>query len=267
MKKNHRSNNNPSPNVKNINRVIFNLPQPQIKIMKKLDFIKEHFRWSKKFDVPPEKLITDIRKITFSIFQEIGYQIQNINEFIKIIDFIVGLEIAFMNTSDISPTNKHQKIIANYEIQGKQFKFPKGLVLYGPTGTGKTTAAKIIENTFDEVKFIDIEEITRKYMRSNGNDWLDDFIETHEKHVLIIDDIGSETEMKKFGNSSPMVSILTERTKSWEWYGIPTVYTTNISNLGELGNSERYGERIASRIKGSCTGVCIAGNDNRSLYN
>lgn len=221
------------------------------------------FCWREKFDTPPEKTISFLKSYVRKMFDRIRYEISDENEFDKILSFAALYELANMDKDDSvrnEPQDERNERLKNAEtlgVVGKKFLFPKGLFIYGPCGTGKTTAARILEKLFGFV-FADVEFIARKYMVEKGEEWVSDFICENERKVVVIDDIGSEREMKRYGNSSPMVDIIFARSRSYEWYGVPTIYTSNHEELDKV-----YGKRIDSRIFGTCEGVLIAGNDRR----
>ena len=68
--------------------------------------------------------------------------------------------------------------------------------------------------------------------------------------LLIIDDVGAEGDIRKFGNESPIGAIISTRARHWEIFGTPTIYTTNFDNPEKLaalyGNDKRLLDRLSS---------------------
>ena len=84
--------------------------------------------------------------------------------------------------------------------------------------------------------FIDTYAISFQYQKKDGNDWIERWLYSNCKNAVIIDDLGAEGDVKKFGNESPIGAILSTRARFWEMYGTPTIYTTNKNNPKELAS-------------------------------
>ena len=240
--------------------------------MKNVTKIVESFLLS-EFDTPDEKLVQYIKTwFRKNVFDKIRYEIKDEEEFEKILLFAAMYELVVIDKDGTKRNeteedfNDRLHTASTFGIVGKKFPKPKGLFIYGPVGTGKTTAARILSKLFD-FPFIDVETIALQYMKTGGENWLASFILENENQTIVIDDIGSEREMKKFGNSSPLIDIMSSRARSYEWHGVPTIYTSNLLSSNELEKDkrgiERYGERIKSRVLGTCQGVLIGGHDHR----
>ena len=143
----------------------------------------------------------------------------------------------------------------------------KGIYIFGSCGTGKTHIAYACTKYFDENKLknwlLNMPELLKLLK--------DDFREENKliapdntnlskilnyRGLLIIDDIGSEkiTEWVE----ETLYAIVNKRYEDV----IPTIFTSNLSPE-EL--TKKYGDRIVSRVVGSCDVVELTGKDKRVL--
>jgi len=145
----------------------------------------------------------------------------------------------------------------------------KGLLLMGPTGTGKTLAMQImsIYRQIDDIKFImngvtyrmnyeiiDVNMLV-SYFLASAFDGIDIY---GRRYIICLDDIGTESEhVKHYGNTLDVVShVLTERYSK----RLLTFGTTNfpISTL-----EEKYNDRVISRMYALFNFIEMRGNDFR----
>lgn len=133
-----------------------------------------------------------------------------------------------------------------------------GLLLMGGVGTGKTHAMKIISGIFD-IPIVTAQELAREYS-IGGDQGFADFVEQVKYKELIIDDIGSEREIKHFGNAGIIGEFISQRYELWADAKKLTHVTTNISKEGFL---ERYGERNWSRLCEMCVTYIITDKSDR----
>jgi DNA replication protein DnaC len=190
----------------------------------------------------PKHAVDDVKKrFRENLFDKIGYQTAAVPNFDKIIEFAARYEIAL-----------HSDKIQDKEINGKKYRKPKGLLLFGGCGTGKTLAARILADRFG-ITFIDTYTIALHYLNTTidgGDNWLENFLLSNSQNVLVIDDVGAEGEIRRFGNESPMGAILSTRARFWEMYGTPTIYTSNLGSPTDIaakyGNDDRLVDRLRS---------------------
>jgi DNA replication protein DnaC len=142
----------------------------------------------------------------------------------------------------------------------------KGIYIHGECGTGKTHIAyaiynhlidnlKIktkIKNLPDLLQYIKKDFDKENELISNENSYFNQIVNFNG--LLIIDDIGTEkiTEWVE----ETLYAIINKRYE--EIY--PTIFTSNL-NLSQL--KTKYGDRIVSRIVGSCDIIELTGDDKR----
>jgi DNA replication protein DnaC len=142
----------------------------------------------------------------------------------------------------------------------------KGIYIYGDCGTGKTHIAYAIAKYCDSegkirnmffnipelIRFLkkDFDEVNKTLSSDNTN-----FAEVlNYKGLLIIDDLG--TEKLTDWVEETIYAIINKRYENV----VPTLFT---SNLSPAKLTEKYGDRIVSRIVGSCDIVELKGEDKR----
>jgi len=200
-------------------------------------------------------------KNSFSrLFDNIGYKRNNIEPFEAIIEFMARYQLASLNHEKLESLSDTDalKDLYNQEIKGKKFRLPRGLVLCGKYGTGKTLAARIISERFD-LPMIDTYSISFQYQKKDGNDWIEKWLYSNCRQAVVIDDLGAEGDVKKFGNESPIGAILATRARFWEQYGTPTIYTTNKDTLGALAQHYDNDKRLLDRFATYYIGVEFTG--------
>lgn len=137
----------------------------------------------------------------------------------------------------------------------------KGLLLYGPVGTGKTMAMQIFSGIF-KIHFLSAQALIQEYGK-NGENGFWDLAKSFDGQDMIVDDICAERDLKSYGNATPMIDFFKHREDMYRAYGSLTHYTTNALDRDAL--VERYGERTASRILGMCIAVLVSGEDKRVI--
>ena len=124
----------------------------------------------------------------------------------------------------------------------------KGLALMGTVGTGKTTAMTIMAGIFGWRVF-KIYEMAANYAEM-GDAWLNMLIRDYwEKETIVLDDLGSEADVKHYGVTLPVSDIICHRYDHWKRNGVRTYFT---GNLTEQDRVDRYGARAADRMFEMC---------------
>jgi DNA replication protein len=221
---------------------------------------KHMLNWKKHKHQRPEKLREFLAKTEFyKILAEYDYEppcereCSNFDVFER---FFADLHIARLDEPRIAALNR-----CGWNIKGEKFPWPdKGVFIFGNCGSGKTFLANIFCAEF-EFHFFDVDELTDHYLAKDGDDWFCDFVEKHQHTVIVIDDFGSERVAKKYGSESIISSLVNHREKSYRYYGVPTIFTSNFAKSDEI--AAHYGDRIKSRIMGMCDCVCLARDDKR----
>lgn len=152
-------------------------------------------------------------------------------------------------------TNVYKELIryfhADPEFKGE---LTKGLLLMGPTGTGKTLAMQImsIYRQIDDTKFIVDDKVCRmNYEIIDVNRLVNFFMDSAfdgidiycRRYVVCLDDIGTEIEqVKHYGNSLDVVShVLSERYAK-------RLLTFGTTNFPIKVLEEKYDDRVISRM-------------------
>lgn len=142
----------------------------------------------------------------------------------------------------------------------------RGIYIYGECGTGKTHIAyAIVKHLQEEIKFnvklFNIPALIR-HLKEDFNDNNKSLLEENTNFgqllnfagLLILDDFGTE-KLTEWVEES-IYSIINERYERM----LPIIFT---SNLEPSKLVEKYGDRIVSRIIGSCDIVELTGKDKR----
>lgn len=124
---------------------------------------------------------------------------------------------------------------------------PRGLALMGAIGTGKTTAMVILSAAFGW-SIEPVFELALEYA-AGGDEWLGRKMLDWRGRQIVLDDLGSESEVKHFGSKLPIRDILAVRYQQWQLSGTITHLT---GNLSAKERRELYGARIADRIAEMC---------------
>jgi DNA replication protein DnaC len=150
------------------------------------------------------------------------------------------------------------------QLRERNFSGPeRGLILFGNTGSGKTRLVKVMSEVYRN--FIPFVYYSARHLtesiRDQGLDSLKDIKRKLRRESVIIDDVGSESDIKLYGNDCGLLEILLDRYDSWEDYGAVTVITTNLNGFNKI--MAVYGERCSSRIAGMCETVILQHEDRR----
>ena len=151
----------------------------------------------------------------------------------------------------------------NLSLDNKEYTTKKGLFLTGRPGCGKTTLCYAISESCQ----IDI--IT-------ANEIEEDIIKTDEisisryvgKNGLIIDDLGAERNIKKYGNEPPLKQFLYRLYDFWKIKNNPIICNSNYNMEQNHTNwiAKIYGTRVASRFYEMFTSIYFLNEDLRNKY-
>lgn len=152
----------------------------------------------------------------------------------------------------------------------------KGFFIFGPTGSGKTYEAKKIAEIWQRLHndspfflncAVNLRRIHEKdrynYEGGNMHSLFEALTSTNpgarvNRRLLVLDDFAPEFIVNKYQyvDLYAIIDYYAEK-------NLPLVITSNY-NLDDLAKSETVGERIVSRIIGTCNVIKIDGDDLRS---
>ena len=199
-----------------------------------------------KYDIPEQSEFANICKFYENRLLAHGYQCRDHVSFKKISAYFA----------------RYYFVIA-HELPGKKhlrFEPPaKGLLIYGACGAGKTLAMQIFSKIF-KIRMIYADELTEWFLKYQEAGFWEKIRDLNHSHI-IIDDLGSERDIKVYGNDFVMGDLITKRERLFRESGIKTFITTNTLSSKDI--AAKYGERIASRILGMNEPVLINAKDAR----
>ena len=198
-----------------------------------------------------QKLLTALSPAPKATFQEFN------------LDYYPKEAIQLSNGQMLVPYS-HMKGIFDYCKSYSQYFSPrsKSLLMLGSAGLGKTHLACAIAKECMEKDFTVMYSSSQSLFeqieqaRYTGEDLISDILSCD---LFILDDLGSEN-ITPYCNSV-FYNIVNTRMIN----GNPCIYTTNITSQQAM--NKRYGEKITSRLMGSCAQLSFLGNDIRIMRN
>lgn len=167
-------------------------------------------------------------------------------------------ESTFANLKETPDNAKAVRIARNYVTHfDEMFRIGKGLIFYGPTGTGKTYLADCIANALLEKDIPVLVTSIVALTRGMGENLPLILQKMNSAHVLILDDFGAErfTDFK----SEQIFDVIDTRYSSKK----PMIITTNFP-LSELKNADNIRQkRVNERILEVCHPVKMDGESWR----
>lgn len=155
----------------------------------------------------------------------------------------------------------------------KHLKDGMGMVLYGPTGVGKTHMAQgalvqVVGSSTTSGIFITSDryvDMVYDEMRNDGElpePYSDPFLMKYMRRtfdLLVLDGLGSERATTEFARNA-LISLVDNRYEE----KLTTIVTTMLSP-NELGRT--YGKRVLSILQESCFFINVDGSDYRTVFN
>lgn len=153
--------------------------------------------------------------------------------------------------------NAMKRYVANFDNFKEQ---GRGVILYGPTGTGKTYLAACIANALIDKGYRAVFTSMSRIERTLQSSWADrdgyiDFLS--RVPLVVIDDIGTER------NTSYMGEIIYSVIDARYTAGLPLIATTNLT-LAELAKpAELKEQRVYGRLLEMCYPIEVKGRNKR----
>jgi DNA replication protein DnaC len=203
--------------------------------------------WNTKFQerkkiAPKKERIMDTEQLKkwYHFEAKIYYQLQNrkfeIDDDNKIYLDLICKYFALDNDFE----NKHQG------------NLKKGLYIYGPNGTGKTSSLKIIQNIAKKTglknlwfPMVETAVVVEKFNSEKNKDFI---IKNYSKGNFLFDDLGAENEGSNifiYGKEDIFIRIMEARYRAFIEKGTITHITTNLA-LNDI--KKRYGSRVEDRF-------------------
>lgn len=161
--------------------------------------------------------------------------------------------------------NENEKIMTamrNYAANFDEFyKQGKGLILFGPVGTGKTFAAACIANAVIDKGY---PVLLTSFSRIADTVWgmgegKQDYYDSFNRYpLLILDDLAAERKTEY------MQEIVFKVVDSRDRAGLPTIITTNLTAEQIKNPADLSYQRTFSRLLKMCLPVKVEGKDRRA---
>ena len=143
----------------------------------------------KHYDDPPKKSMDFLVNHYAGLFDAIGYVRDKIKQFGLVIGFMAHYHISNSKYMYNIESSEYQELYES-ELKDKRFRLPKGLILHGQCGTGKTFAAKIISKRFGFI-FVDTHRCVVEEVMNRRRLWMAIFCVHPLPKVPMIGNMGS----------------------------------------------------------------------------
>ena len=202
-----------------------------------------------KFQTPSENEITSIAEFYANRLKHYGYSNRDDKSFNLLARYFAKYYFGICHE------------VPQKKYKGRFCRPEKSLLLYGPCGSGKTFALQILSQIF-KIKLIFADQLSQWFaIYGEAGFW--DLVKEYDSKDLIIDDLGSERNLKSFGNEPVIGEFIVHRERLFRNYGTLTFYTTNAINSADI--AKRYGDRVASRILGMAEAIQVKASDARKV--
>jgi len=207
--------------------------------------IKEFMFKPKEFKHPEQAEVEKSERFYMKRLSELGYINRDEESYSKLANYFGRYYLGIRHN------------VRNHDIEYDKPK--KGLFLFGNTGSGKTMAIQIFAKIFG-IDFFYADDLARIYA-IDGERYFWSYVNQYEDNDIIIDDLGSEREVKNYGNTTPFVDFLYKRERIYKDNHVLTHFTTNAVSREVL--IKKYGDRVVSRLLGMCEFIRINAPDAR----
>lgn len=148
----------------------------------------------------------------------------------------------------------------------RKYAPPKGLLMHGPTGTGKTSICRVIRTVFPETVILDLPQCAEEFAM-NGYQAIAEIKGRTAGGPLVLDDLGAEPDVRHYSNDGFVRQLIYWRYNHFVQSGWPLIVTTNRRRKTEddvEGLEELYGDRVFSRMTEMMEPIGFGGQDHRT---
>jgi DNA replication protein DnaC len=188
-------------------------------------------------DEPNNELIEPFIRHALSLFKEQGLRETNL---IRSASAPFGRILFDLRDSLLSVRSMNRRP----DISKEYAEAPHGVMFSGNVGVGKTIAMRVMAGAIGG-EYLTMPDLGAKFAQKEAAGFWNE-VDSAGSWDLFLDDLGAESQIKKFGNVLPVEELLYKRYNLWQQRGVRTHITTNLT--GDQF-ADRYGNRVRDRLR------------------